>query len=750
MRSRLLAFAISLIAVVVAVGIRWVLDPVLGDSLPLVTLYGAVALSVWVGGYAPATVIVIIGYFACNYLFIQPRGEWFPNDVASVVGLVAYLCTCSIIIALGEAMQRAQRQTELRRETLRITLASIGDAVITTDASACITSMNPIAEKLTKWKETETIGKSLDTVFRIINEQTRGPVDNPAMKALREGAIAGLANHTILVRKDGSELPIDDSAGPILDNDKRVVGCVLIFRDITERRNLERQLAERLAAARFLASIVKSSEDAIVSKSLEGIIQSWNSSAEKLFGYSANEVIGKHISLIIPPDRAAEEEQIISRIRAGERVHHFDTVRQRKDGKFIHISLTVSPVMDEAGRVIGASKIAREITDRKEAEQRIYGLMAELKEVDRRKDEFLATLSHELRGPLAPIANILETLRRTPGDAQLLSEARDTLERQLSQLVRLVDDLIDVNRITHGKIELKKERVELSSVIQQSVEASRPLAACAGHHINITMAPETIYIDGDRVRLVQIFTNLLSNACKYTEKPGHITITVKRHGSDAVVAVADTGIGIPPDKLESIFDMFSQVERTSERSQAGLGIGLTLVRRLVEMHDGTVEAQSQGLGYGSEFRIHLPILLEHDRRAIRKIAAPPTNVMPRTILVVDDNVDAANSLVRLLRVSGHQTHVAHDGLEAVASAQRYLPDVVLMDVGLPKIDGHEACRRIRNEPWSRNMLMIALTGWSQEEDRRKSKEAGFNAHMVKPLNYDELMRLLGADRALAT
>src|SRR4249920_1809025 len=205
MRSRLLAFAISLIAVVVAVGIRWVLDPVLGDSLPLVTLYGAVALSVWVGGYAPATVIVIIGYFACNYLFIQPRGEWLPNDVGSVVGLVAYLCTCSIIIALGEAMQRAQRQTELRRETLRITLASIGDAVITTDASACITSMNPIAEKLTKWKESETIGKSLDTVFRIINEQTRGPVDNPAMKALREGAIAGLANHTILVRKDGSE-----------------------------------------------------------------------------------------------------------------------------------------------------------------------------------------------------------------------------------------------------------------------------------------------------------------------------------------------------------------------------------------------------------------------------------------------------------------------------------------------------------------------------------------------------------------
>ena len=241
---------------------------------------------------------------------------------------------------------------------------------------------------------------------------------------------------------------------------------------------------------------------------------------------------------------------------------HFDTVRVRKDGKSIHISLTVSPIINEKGEVVGASKIAREITDRKESEERIYGLMAELKEADRRKDEFLATLSHELRGPLAPISNVLEVIKRSPGDIRLLEEAQATLERQLGQLVRLVDDLIDVNRITRDKIELKKERIDLAPVIEQAVETSRPLASCGGHSMIMATSQEQIFVDGDRVRLVQIFANLLSNACKYTDKPGRITITVKRHGSDATVSVKDTGIGIPANKLETIFDMFSQVDRT--------------------------------------------------------------------------------------------------------------------------------------------------------------------------------------------
>ena len=741
MRSRPVAYLFSFAALAAVVGIRWLLDPVLGDALPLVTLYGAVALGVWFGGIWPAIINTVLGYLACSYLFIEPRGQILPSDIPEFVGLVAYLCTCAIIIALGEAMRRAERQTGVRRETLRITLASIGDGVIAADAEGCITSLNPVAESLTGWTEAEAIGKPLDAVFRIVNEETRTKVENPATRALREGVIVGLANHTVLICKDGTERAIDDSAGPIRDGKENVIGCVLIFRDITERRRLERELAQRHAAARFLASIVKSSQDAIIGKTLDGIIQSWNASAERVFGYTPQEAIGKHISLIIPADRAAEEEQIISQIRAGERVDHFDTVRVRKDGKSIHISLTVSPVVNEKGEVVGASKIAREITDRKEAEERIYALMAELKEADRRKDEFLATLSHELRGPLAPISNMLEVIKRSPGNQRLLEEAQATLERQLSQLVRLVDDLIDVNRITRDKMELKKERIDLATVIEQAVETSRPLAFCGNHSMVMATSQEQLYVDGDRLRLVQVFANLLSNACKYTENPGRITITVKRHGSDATVSVKDTGIGIPADKLETIFDMFTQVDRTSERSQTGLGIGLTLSKRLVELHGGTIEARSEGLGYGSEFVVHLPILLELDRREEPKVTAPP-KVEPQSILVVDDNVDAAGSLVRLLKVSGHKTFVAHDGLTAIAEAKKHQPDVVLLDVGLPKLDGHEACRRIRSQPWGKTMLIVALTGWSQDEDRRKSKEAGFDAHMVKPLNFDELTRLL--------
>jgi len=377
-RSPFASYGIAVLALIAVVALRWLLDPLLGDTLPLVTLYGAVAAAVWAGGFRPAVLVVVLGYVACAYLFIDPRGTFGFNDARNLVGLVAYLITCAIIIGLGEAMRFAQRRAEVRRDTLRVTLASMGDAVIATDNAGSVTFMNGVAESLTGWTQGEATGKSLDDVFRIVNEQTRKSVESPVMRSLREGVIVGLANHTVLIRKSGAELPIDDSAAPIQDGQGNVVGCVLIFRDITERRRLEKQLAERLAASQFLASIVGSSEDAIVSKSVNGIIQSWNVAAERLFGYTAEQAIGQHISLIIPADRADEEEEILGRIRAGERVDHFETVRKRSDGSSIHISLTVSPIKDESGRVIGASKIARDITDREQAQASIKALNAEL------------------------------------------------------------------------------------------------------------------------------------------------------------------------------------------------------------------------------------------------------------------------------------------------------------------------------------------------------------------------------------
>ena len=725
-----LRYALAFTVLVAAVISRLLLDPVLGDTLPLVTLFGAVAYAVWVSGFPAAIVAAIFGYVACAYLFIEPRGQLGLDNLSNVVGLGAYLFTCVLIIGLGRAMRVAQARAAAGRETLRVTLRSIGDAVVTTDVEGRVTYINEVAESLTGWAHQEARGQPLDTVFRIVNERTRARVDNPAVRALREGVVVGLANHTVLIRKDGVECPIDDSAAPIRDERGRVSGCVLIFRDVTVQRRAEREKASQLRDARLLASIVESSDVAIVSKSLGGEIQTWNAAAERLFGYSAAEAIGRHISLVIPPERIAEEEQIIASLKEGQRIEHFQTERLRADGRRVWVSLMISPVKDEQGNVVGASKMARDITDRKEAEadrQRfvtlvesstdfigicdlhgtpifinraglamvglddieeargrnvtdfffpedrprimqellpavlenghgevqirfrnfktgaarwmdykvltltdgagrpnafatvsqdvterkrledtLRGLAADLSEADRRKDEFLATLAHELRNPLAPLSNVLEVWKRT-NDPQVLRRTRDTMERQLGQLVRLVDDLLDLNRITHNRLELRPSRVELNAVIQQAVEACRPVADSLGHELRVSLPSEPHYLTADPARLAQVFGNLLSNACKYTERGGKISLTAERQGSEVVVAVKDTGIGIPPDKLASIFDMFMQVDTSLEKAQGGLGIGLTLVKRLVHMHGGTVEAKSEGRG--SEFIVRLPVLL---------------------------------------------------------------------------------------------------------------------------------------------
>jgi len=663
-----------------------------------------------------------------------------------VVGVVLVVVVFSLSQRNITERQRAAEVLAEQRERLRVTLASIGDAVLASDKEGRVTYLNAVAESLTGWKQDQATGQPLDVVFHIVNEQTRNRVDNPAKRVLREGVIVGLANHTVLIGRDGTERPIDDSAAPIRDGQGRMVGCVLVFRDITERRRLERQNAERLAASCLLASIVESSEDAIISKSLEGIIQSWNTGAQRLFGYTEEQVIGSHISIIIPADRVDEEEQILAWLRAGKRVNHFDTVRARSDGQLVDVSLTVSPIRDEAGRFVGASKIARDITDRKQAEQRTYGLMTELKDADRRKDEFLAVLAHELRGPLAPLRNMLEIMKRAESNGDLLEQARSTMERQLGQLVRLVDDLIDVSRITRDKIELRKERVELASVIYQSVETCRPLAESANHQVNVTLPPEPIYLDADPVRLAQVFGNILNNAYKYTEPGGRIWVTSEREGSDIVVKVKDTGIGIPPDKLGGVFEMFTQIDRSLERSQGGLGIGLTLVKRLVEMHGGSVEASSEGPGRGSEFVVRLPVLIENPKINSPEPASEPTTT-PRRILIVDDNTDAASSLATLLKLTGNETRTAQDGLQAVEAAEQFRPDVVLLDIGLPKLSGYDACRRIREQPWGKKIMMVALTGWGQDDDRRKSQDAGFHAHMVKPVDYSALMKLLSEREA---
>jgi PAS domain S-box-containing protein len=628
------------------------------------------------------------------------------------------------------ARRRAEEALRKQSEWLRITLSSIGDAVISTDAEGRVTFMNRVAESLTGWPHAEAIGRPLPEVFHIVNERNRQPGENPALRALREGAIVGLANHTVLIARDGTERAIEDSAAPIRDDSGASVGKVLVFRNVTESKRAEEAQAR-------LAAIVDSSEDAIVSKNLDGVILSWNAGAERLFGYAPHEAIGRPITFIIPPDRQDEEYEILARIARGERVEHFETVRISKQGRRIDISLTVSPVRDSAGRVVGASKVARDITDRKRAEEA-------LREADRRKERFIALLAHELRNPLAPLRNSLQVMRLASGDANAVAQARSVMERQLGHMVRLIDDLLDVSRISQNKMELRRSRVLLADVMSSAVETARPAIEAAGHELTIALPPEPVHLDADLTRLAQVFSNLLTNSAKYTERGGHIWLAAEPRGGEVVVSVRDTGIGIPADALPRIFDMFSQVDRSIERSTGGLGIGLALVKGLVEMHDGTVTAASGGPGKGSTFTVTLPALGSHTEPLA---AIPPdreqTAAGPRRrILVVDDNRDSAKSMAMILKFRGNDVVTAHDGVEAVEAAEQFRPEVILMDVGMPRLDGYEATRRIREQPWGPPAIIIALTGWGQEGDRALSKAAGCDGHLVKPVSLTDLEKLL--------
>ncbi len=761
---------------------------------------------------------------------------------------------------------------ELRRQSewLRIALASIGDGVICTNAEGRITFMNRVAETLTGWSLLDASGRALSEVFRIINERTRLPVPNPALRALKEGRTMALANHTLLICRDGSERPIDDSAAPMLDNSGKALGAVLVFRDVTERKRAE-ETRTRLAA------IVESSQDAIVSKTLDGIIRSWNAGAERLFGYTAEEAVGKPITIIIPPERHAEEASILERLRRGERIESFECVRVSKSGKLLDISLTVSPLRDAEGQIIGASKIARDITAQKQAQRErlqaqeslaqvtqeserrrrlyetvlsntpdfmyvfsldhrflyvneallrtwdyswqevqgktfldvgyepwhaemhcreidhvretkqairgevpftgvhgrrmydyifvpVFGADGEveavagttrdvtdrremedaLREADRNKDEFIALLAHELRNPLAPLSNGLHLLKLAENNPAIMAEARSMMERQLGHMVRLIDDLLDISRLSQNKMELRRSRVLLSDILASAIETARSTIEAAGHELIVSLTNEPIYLDADLTRLAQVFSNLLTNSAKYTEQGGRIWLTAERQGQDVVVRVKDTGIGIPPNALQRVFDMFSQVDRSIERTSGGLGIGLALVKGLVTKHDGSVSADSEGPGKGSTFTVTLPMISDAATAGgATETRAASRPIHKRRVLVVDDNLDSAVSMATMLQLVGNDVVTAHDGIAAVDLAAEFQPDVILMDVGMPKLNGYDATRRIRDREFGRPATIIALTGWGQKADRELSKAAGCDGHLVKPVGLAELEQLLG-------
>ena len=444
------------------------------------------------------------------------------------------------------------------------------------------------------------------------------------------------------------------------------------------------------------------------------------------------------MALTYPDDDQAVREAIDHALKsnldgARDYSYEFRIVRPSDNAvRWLRVSGRTVPNEDGPPRRIG---VTFDITDRKNDEQA-------LQEADRRKNDFLATLAHELRNPLAPIRNAVELLRMK---SQLPVDKRgpaEVIDRQTRALTRLVDDLLDISRITQNRLELRREPASLSAIVDAAIESSRPLIDAGGHSLEVTMPDEPIVLLADVTRLAQVISNLLNNAARYSDKKGHIHVHVLRDGADAVVKVADEGIGIPTAMLSRVFEMFVQVDRAHERGRGGLGVGLALSKQLIEMHGGTITAHSSGPGLGSTFELRIPIASEVEAsvRALGGKDDLPTSRF--RLLVVDDNRDSVDSLSTLLRLMGNDVHMAYDGVEAVHAAHTYRPDIVLLDVGLPLRNGYDAARMIRSEPWGRGVVLIALTGWGQEQDRRKSREAGFDHHLVKPVDPKALMALV--------
>ena len=521
---------------------------------------------------------------------------------------------------------------------------------------------------------------------------------------------------------------------------------------ITVLHRDEKQSAAAADEAALLAAIVESSEDAIHSKTLDGRILSWNAAAERIFGYTAEEAVGQPITLIVPPELLPQEHDLLEKLRRGERIRHFETVRLTKDGRRVPVSLSVSPVRNSRGEIVAAANVSRDISEWKAAEQALRRSEEALREEHRRKDDFLATLAHELRNPLAPIRYAVAASANPGLSEEKREQGRAIIERQLDHMSRLLDDLLDVARIMHHMLVLRKRRIDLATVVSAAVETARPKIDEKGHTLVLDLPPQPVELDADSVRLAQIFSNLLINAAKYTNPGGRIELRARREHGNLVVSVRDNGIGIAREMIPNLFTLFSQVNTALERSEGGLGIGLALVRGLAVLHGGTVEAYSDGADCGSEFRVCLPIAAPRPERLQPSPAQAGQPVPSLRVLVADDNRDGADSCATLLELSGHKVRTAYDGKQAFEAAEEFRPHVAVLDIGMPELNGYELARKIRAQPWGRTLVLVAITGWGQEEDRQRALAAGFDQHLAKPIDprqLDTLLRNVAAERDFA-
>ena len=761
------------------------------------------------------------------------------------------------------------------REWLRVTLSSIGDAVITTDARGHVTFLNPVAEALTGWTNEQAADLALPMVFRIVNEDTRKEVENPALRALREGLVVGLANHTLLISRDGTERPIDDSAAPIRNGANEIAGTVLVFRDITQRKQQERTVQAALDyAVNILATLrhaflvldkdlrVVSANRAFYARfqvdpaSTEGrfvydlgnrqwdiprlrelleeilprnhsfedfeIDHEFESVGRKVMALNARRVHqpGIHSELIllviedITDRRMAEQALQESELRyrrlfesakdgvllldartgkvidanafmsgltgldhaelLGKELYELGMFKDIEENKQAFLELQRThylrqdhlPVQNQRGERVEVEFVAnvyhedhrlvaqcnvRDIRQRVEMEKKIQEQTEQLASESRRKDEFLAMLSHELRNPLAPIRSAVHLLRLNErGTEDLIQkQAHDIIERQVANLTKLVSDLLEVSRVVSGRIRLNQLIIDANQVVRHAAETARPVIDHHKHELTLHLCDDPMWISADPTRLEEVLINLLNNAAKFTPYGGRIDVNCSHpRGTNYVeLRVRDSGIGIEEKVLPRIFDLFTQADRSLDRAAGGLGVGLSLAHRLIDLHGGTIEARSEGPGRGSEFVVHLPLVVGPELPQ----AEPPKEegrAKPdgQRVLVVDDNVDQVMMLAATLRQQGYIVESAYTGPDGFSVAQRWKPDIVLLDIGLPGLDGYEVARRLRADPAlgsaGKKMRIIALTGYGRDTDVALAREAGFDGHLVKPYDFAELERLI--------
>ena len=644
------------------------------------------------------------------------------------------------------------------RNWLRLALESLGDAVVATDGAGHITYLNPAAERLTGGSAEPAHGRHLNQALRLVDESTGRPIELLISEE-------GIGESSAMLRRP---LRVEGGAGccsggrllasldPIREGEA-FVGAVLVLRDVSDR--LEQEKEARESVSRYRSFFDQSAEgiwrceleepvpvELPIDEQVErmyrhAVVAECNRGMARMHGLSEPaELIGSRLADLLPRSDSHDFGSLRAFVRSGYRLAG-ESQELDREGKPRHLLNSLIGVL-EKGRLVRIWGTQLDITERKRLEDELRRRADDLAGADRRKDQFLAMLAHELRNPLAPIRNAVELMRQVETIDPAFQPSREMVERQVKHLARLVDDLLDVSRITQGSIRLRKEAVDLGSVVERAVEATRPLIDSRTHELKVQLPTDPIHLEADPARLEQILANLLNNAAKYTMPGGQIRVTAALEGAEAVVRVRDNGIGVPPDVLDRVFEPFVQSEGSLARSEGGLGIGLTLVRSLVEMHGGSVEATSPGLGQGSEFVVRLPANVPAEKAASMPVPDVPFPSRGLRVLVVEDNVDAAESLSALLRLWGHEVRMVHDGLAAIDAAREQHPEVVLLDIGLPGLDGYQVAKRLREEASMDGALLVAMTGYGQPEDRRRSREAGIHHHFVKPVEPFVLRTLL--------